>query len=85
MRGYRHRGIVHDKSKSRSQWFYATVVVPVGYANRVEDQVSFARILRYCKYCEQQSPHEARVGPDGSSEVCIRCRELALMEELDPD
>jgi len=52
---------------------------------REEDQISFARILRYCKYCEKQTPHEVRSGPDGSSEVCSRCREQALLDELDED
>jgi len=80
-----YAGIWDDKSKSGSQWFCETVVVPVKYANRVDDQVSFTRILRYCKYCEKETAHEAHIGPDGSSETCIRCRELALMEELDPE
>ena len=47
--------------------------------------ILYARILRYCKYCEKQSPHEVRSGPDGTSKVCIRCREDELMAELDPD
>jgi hypothetical protein len=54
-------------------------------AKRHDDQISFTRILRHCKYCGKETPHEVRTGPDGSSEVCIRCREQALIEELDQD
>jgi hypothetical protein len=79
-----HLGILGYQIKGQASMVYETAVL-VDCSNRVEDQVSFTRILRYCKYCEKETPHEARIGPDGSSEVCIRCRELALMEELDPD
>jgi hypothetical protein len=54
-------------------------------ANQQKDLISFTRILRPCKYCGKETPHEVRTGPDGSSRVCIRCREQALTEELDQD
>ena len=51
----------------------------------VNSQILFTRILRHCRCCGKQTPHEARSGPDGTSEVCIRCREDQLMAELDDD
>jgi hypothetical protein len=59
--------------------------VPVRESERERRGISYTRILRRCKYCEKETSHEVRYGPDGSSEVCIRCREEALMEELDQD
>jgi len=44
-----------------------------------------AKILRYCRFCAEETPHEVRNGLSGALLICVRCRERALLEELDRD
>ena len=63
----------------------ARLVLPVDIALQENSRILYTRLLRYCKYCEKETSHEVRSGPDGKSEVCIRCREDQLLAELDED
>jgi hypothetical protein len=44
-----------------------------------------AKILRFCRFCGDETPHEVRNGLSGPRLLCVRCRERALLEELDRD
>ena len=44
-----------------------------------------AKILRFCRFCGRETPHEVRNGSLGPRLTCVRCRERALQEELDRD
>jgi ribosomal protein L44E len=44
-----------------------------------------AKILRFCPFCGKETPHEVRTGSLGVRLSCVRCRERALLEELDRD
>ena len=44
-----------------------------------------AKILRFCPFCAKETPHEVRTGAYGPRISCVRCRERALLEELDRD
>ena len=44
-----------------------------------------AKILRYCRYCGKETPHEVRGSSHGPRIMCLICRERALQEELDRD
>lgn len=44
-----------------------------------------AKILRFCPFCTKETPHEVRKGSYGLRISCVRCRERALLEELDRD
>lgn len=43
------------------------------------------KILRFCRFCARETPHEVRAGSFGPRLTCIRCRDRALLEELDRD
>lgn len=43
------------------------------------------KILRFCRYCDRETAHEVRNGSHGAHVSCTRCRERALLEELDRD
>jgi hypothetical protein len=43
------------------------------------------RILRYCRGCERETPHEIHTADGMSIKVCACCVERALMYELDRD
>lgn len=51
---------------------------------RVVDAV-LTKILRFCRFCGRETPHEVRGGSHGPRVSCIRCRERAMLEELDRD
>jgi ribosomal protein L44E len=44
-----------------------------------------AKILRFCPFCAKETPHEVRRSSLGLRVSCVRCRERALLEELDRD
>lgn len=46
---------------------------------------AFPRILRYCRYCERETPHEIHAVDGMSITVCARCVEHALFYELERD
>jgi hypothetical protein len=48
-------------------------------------QAVIAKILRFCRFCECETAHEIRNGSHGPRINCVRCRERALLEELDRD
>ena len=41
------------------------------------------KILRFCRFCGRETAHEVRNGSHGLRIACVRCRERALLEELD--
>jgi NMD protein affecting ribosome stability and mRNA decay len=45
----------------------------------------YPRILRHCRRCERETPHEIRTADGMSITVCVRCVERALWYELDRD
>jgi hypothetical protein len=42
-------------------------------------------ILRYCRRCEGQTPHEIHTANGMRIAVCVRCSDRALLYELDRD
>ena len=57
----------------------------MGYARTAVEAVLQAKILRFCRFCGRETSHEVRSGQAGSLVVCVRCKERALLEELDRD
>ena len=55
----------------------------MGHARAAE--AVLAKILRFCRFCGQETAHEVRNGSSGPRLTCVRCRERALLEELDRD
>jgi hypothetical protein len=49
------------------------------------DAALIARILRFCRFCGRETAHEVRAGSLGPRVACLKCRERALLEELDRD
>jgi hypothetical protein len=47
--------------------------------------VACPRILRRCRRCERETPHEVRSVDGMNISVCVRCVERALLYELDRD
>ena len=47
-----------------------------------EASASLPRILRYCKRCQEETPHQI---DNGGLVVCLICVERALNYELDRD
>jgi hypothetical protein len=43
------------------------------------------RILRFCKTCQKQTPHEIRTGAGVAAAICIACLQRALNYELSRD
>jgi hypothetical protein len=41
------------------------------------------KIVRYCKTCEKETPHEIRNGVRVAVTICIPCLERALNYEMD--
>jgi hypothetical protein len=46
---------------------------------------ALARVLRYCKLCHQETPHEIHLAAGLSVAVCVSCLARALNYELDRD
>jgi len=58
----------------------------MGSARAAAEAGLLTKILRFCRFCGRETSHEVRRGPSGSTAVvCVRCRERALLEELDRD
>ena len=57
----------------------------MGHAYAAAEAVLVAKFLRFCRFCEQETPHEIRHRANQSLVVCARCRERALLEDLDRD
>jgi hypothetical protein len=51
---------------------------------RATDAV-LTKILRFCRFCARETPHEVRNDSHGTRVNCVPCRERALLEELDRD
>jgi hypothetical protein len=43
------------------------------------------KILRYCKTCQKQAPHEIRTGSGVAAAICLACLERAITYELSRD
>jgi len=43
------------------------------------------RILRFCEFCQKETPHEIRTGSGIIARICLPCLERDLMYELDRD
>jgi hypothetical protein len=46
---------------------------------------AWPRVLRYCKLCHQETPHEIHLAAGLSVTVCVPCLARALNYELDRD
>ncbi len=54
-------------------------------ARAVREGALITKILRFCRFCSRETPHEVRAGSFGPRLTCIRCRDRTLLEELDRD
>ena len=54
-------------------------------ARQAREAGVLAKFLRFCRFCVEETPHEVRNGLSGPRLICVRCRERALLEELDRD
>jgi NMD protein affecting ribosome stability and mRNA decay len=43
------------------------------------------RVLRYCRHCERETPHEIHAADGMNIAVCVRCVERARFYELERD
>ncbi len=43
------------------------------------------RLLRFCKQCQKETPHEIRTGGGVIAKICLPCLERDLFYELDRD
>ena len=43
------------------------------------------KTIRFCKACQQETPHEVREGGGVVAKLCIPCMERTLYYELDRD
>ena len=57
-----------------------TTGVPPPSAN-----ATWPRVLRYCKRCQKETPHEIHLASGMSVTVCVPCLTKALNFELDKD
>jgi len=54
-------------------------------AQRFAARTAVPRVLRYCRCCDRETPHEIRNADGMSIAVCVGCVERALMYELGRD
>lgn len=51
----------------------------------IENATSWPKILRQCRTCGKETPHQIRQGAGVNVTLCVPCLERALSYELDRD
>ena len=48
-------------------------------------QDALPKMIKYCKTCKREAPHQIRGGPGVVAVICVSCLSRALAHELERD